>query len=96
MAESAHDRKVRKIARDLKKNNWNVQADVSNYATPDAIGKGNYIPDIFATKKGNIKIIEVDTPGTEDPKQLSTFKRSAAQRKRANFIHVITKPKKNK
>ena len=49
---SKHDQKVRKIAKDLEKDDWNVQADISGFDTPDGIGKENRIPDIVAKKKG--------------------------------------------
>ena len=92
--QDTHDRKVRQIAKELEKQNWNVQADLSDYDIPEGIGKGGYIPDIFATKGSKIKIIEVDTPGTEKADQLSAFRRSVGQRDKAEFEHVITKPKK--
>jgi hypothetical protein len=94
--QKTHDRKVKQLARDLKKQGFNVKAHVGGYDTPNAIGKGGHIPDIYAKKGSKEKIIEVDTPGTEDPTQLSTFRRSAAHRKNAEFQHVITKPKKKK
>jgi hypothetical protein len=92
-AQDTHDRKVRKIAKELEKQNWNVQADLPGYDIPEGIGKGGYVPDIVARKGSKTKIIEVDTPGTENVDQLSTFRRSAGQRDNAEFEHVITKPK---
>lgn len=92
--KDTHNRKVGQIARDLSKQGWNVQADLRGYDAPPNIGKGNYVPDVFATKGGNTKIIEVDTPGTENSDQLSAFRRSASQRQNAEFEHVITKPRK--
>ena len=94
MGNDTHDRKVQQMARELTKQGFDVQADLKNYDTPDGIGKGGFIPDIVASKGGKTKIIEVDTPGTENSEQLKAFRRSAAQRSNAEFEHVITKPRK--
>ena len=94
MSDKTHDRKVRQLANELKKQGFKVEADINGFETPDGIGKGDHVPDIFATKDKRIKIVEVDTPATENPDQLTAFKRSAAHRKNAEFEHVITKPRK--
>ena len=94
MSKKAHDRKVQQLANNLKKQGFKVKADFDGFETPDGIGKGHHVPDIFATKGQRTKIVEVDTPGTENPDQLTAFKRSAAHRKNADFEHVITKPQK--
>jgi len=96
MAKDTHNRKVKELANQLKKENWNVKAHVSGYETPDSIGKNNFIPDIVATKGGKTKIIEVDTPRTENSEQLAAFQRSAAHQKNATFEQVITTPRKKK
>jgi len=96
MVTNTHDRKVRKIANDLRKMNWKVKADIGGYDMPDGIGKKGYIPDIIAIKGGRSKIIEVDTPNTENTDQLSAFRRSAAQRKNTVFEQIITRPRKKK
>jgi len=87
-----HDRKVREIARKLKSQGYRVKADLHTYDKPDPVGKGKYIPDIIAKRGDSEIIVEVDTAGTEDSNQLSTFRRSAAQRG-AEFRHEIVKPK---
>lgn len=92
--QDTHDRKVRELARDLKQKHYHVQADIRGYETPESIGKDGYIPDIFATRGDKTKIIEVDTPSTEDPGQLAAFRRSAAHRDNAEFEQVITRPRK--
>ena len=94
MSKETHDRKVRQLANNLKKQGFKVKADIDGFETPDEIGKGDYVPDIFATKGQKTKIVEVDTPGAENPDQLTAFKRSAAHRTNADFEHVITKPRK--
>ena len=94
MPKNAHDRKVRRLANKLAKEGFSVEADINGFESPNGIGKGNYIPDILAKKGNHTKIVEVDTPGTEDPNQLTAFRRSAARRKHASFEHVIIKPRK--
>jgi len=85
--QSRHNSKVRSIARKLKREGWNVKADIPGFDTPDPIGKNNLIPDITAQKRGSKRIIEVETPETmeKDKKQHETFRRSAGQQKRTKF-----------
>jgi len=90
----AHDRKVRQRANELKKAGWSVKADLPGYEIPKGIGQNNYIPDILATKGNKKLIVEVDTPGTVNPEQLSAFRRSAGQSDNSKFEHIITKPRK--
>ena len=92
--QDTHDRKVRQIANKFKKQGYKVKADIPGYENPPDIGKNKHTPDIFAIRGGKTKIIEVDTPGTENNEQLSAFRKSAAQRNNADFEHVITKPRK--
>lgn len=85
--QSQHDAKVRNIAGKLKRDGWNVQADISGFDQPDPIGKKNLIPDVTAQKRGAKKIIEVETSETmeKDKKQHEAFRRSAGQQKRTKF-----------
>lgn len=92
--KNTHDRKVRTLANQLKKQGYKVLADIAGYENPPDIGKDKHTPDIFATRGSKTKIIEVDTPGTANKDQLSAFKRSAAHRNNADFEHVIAKPRK--
>jgi len=93
--QTTHDRKVRQLSRELKKKGYNVKADIGGYERPEPIGKYGYRPDIIATKRGVMKIIEVETPKslTADREQRKAFIKSVAQRKRANFDIVVTKPR---
>lgn len=94
--QTTHDRKVRQIARGLKKEGYTVKADVRGYERPSPIGRSRRRPDIEATKSGVRKIIEVETPtslGT-DKEQLKTFIRHAAHKKRTTLDIVVTKPRK--
>ena len=95
--QSTHDRRVRALANSLENQGWAVQADLPNFDQPDPIGKAEKIPDIFATRGNQTKIIEVETPSTVDSHQdqHSTFKRSAAQRENAEFELIVAQPKKS-
>ena len=94
MGNDTHDRKVRQVANNLKKQGYTIRADLRGFEAPPDIGKDKHTPDIFATRGGKTQIIEVDTPGTENPDQLSAFRRSAAHRRNADFDHIVTKPRK--
>jgi len=85
--QTKHDRKVGQIAERLKRQGWIVEADLSGYERPGAIGKDQHIPDIVARKSGAERIIEVETPETMevDKKQHEAFRRSAARKKRTSF-----------
>ncbi len=87
----SHDQAVGKLASQLKKEDWQVRADLPNRKQPDPIGKDGRIPDIQATKRGRTKLIEVETPSTVNShkQQATTFRRSAAQKKNTNFNLVI-------
>ncbi|MCF8332073.1 MAG: hypothetical protein K9H84_06440 [Bacteroidales bacterium] len=93
--QTAHDRKVQREANKLKKQGWNVQADLPKHAKPEPIGKKNRIPDILATKSGVKKIIEIETPETDKKHkdQQGTFRRSAGQQSRTTFQKILTKSK---
>lgn len=90
--QSTHDQRVRQEAERLKKQGWNVQADLPGHNKPKAIGQNNKRPDIQATKRGHTKLIEVETPSSvkADNKQQSTFRRSAAQRSNTSFETIVT------
>lgn len=95
--QSTHDNRVRVLANRLEDQGWEVQADLPNFDQPDPIGKDERIPDILATQGNQTKIIEVETPSTinSHKDQHSTFRRSAAQRKNAEFELIVTQPKKS-
>jgi len=96
--QRTHDRKVREIARQLRKQGSEVRADgIRGYQRPHPIGKERRIPDIEATtKRGSRLIIEVETPKSlrADKEQLKTFTRHAAHKKGTKFNVVVTKPRK--
>ena len=92
---STHDRKVRQIARDLEKQGYTVRADIRGKGRPNPIGAKKLVPDIEATKRGQRRIIEVETPTSlkTDKEQIKTFARHAGQQKNTRFDLVITKPR---
>lgn len=94
--QTAHDRKVERLAREYKRKGWKVKADIPGYEKPPSIGKYGHIPDLEVTKRGKTKIIEVETPSTlnSDKKQRETFKKSASHRRRTVFEMVIVRPRK--
>ena len=96
--QSAHDRKVRRLSRELKNQGYDVKADVRGYQRPRPIGKYKHRPDIVARKSGATKIIEVETPKslTRDQEQRKTFVRSAAHRRRTTLDIVVTKSRKSR
>ena len=90
--QSEHDAKVRQIARKLRREGWNVEADIPGFNQPDPIGQDGRIPDVRAKKAGAERIVEVETPETmaADQDQHSTFRRSAGQKRRSRFEVEIT------
>lgn len=90
--ESKHDQKVRARANQLRREGWNVAADVPGFKTPDSIGQNNRIPDIQADKAGHRKLIEVETPQSlnSDADQQATFRRSAGQKRNTTFDIEMT------
>lgn len=98
--QTTHDRKVRQIARQLKKDGYSVKADnIRGYSRPSPIGKHRRRPDIEATSRsGYRKIIEVETPRslTTDKDQIKTFIRHATHKKRTSLDIIVTKPRKTR
>jgi len=96
--QTTHDRKVRRVSRELKNEGYTVRADVRGYQRPRPIGKARVRPDIVATKSGTTRIIEVETPKSlvRDKEQIKTFLQSAAHRKRTTLDIIVTKPRKSR
>ena len=95
-SKSTHETKVEQLARKLKRDGWNVEADISGFDSPDSIGKNSYIPDIVARKAGATKIMEVETKRSlnKDREQQEAFRRSAGQKNRTSFEIIIADEKK--
>lgn len=93
--QKTHDRKVRELARQYRREGYSVKADgVRGYERPCTIGVHRYRPDIEATKSGKRIVVEVKTTRSlaRDREQLKTFARSAARRSGTKFHVVVTKP----
>ena len=92
-SQSKHDAEVRKTANRLKKQGYDVQADVSGFKQPDTIG--GFRPDVIGKKGNQRKIIEVETPDSvgsaRDQKQQQAFKQAANRSKNTIFTRKITK-----
>jgi hypothetical protein len=90
-AQSKHDAQIKKTAKELENQGWDVKADIKGYEKPAPIGKDNRIPDIEAHKAGAGRIYEFETPETveSDKAQRATFKRSASQKKRTSYHEEV-------
>ena len=91
--QSKHDAKVEQIAKNLQKQGYKVAADVKGFKQPDTMG--GVRPDVVATKPGERKIIEVETPqsvdSARDKRQQEQFKKIAAGSKKTTFSRRIAK-----
>ena len=91
-AQTKHNQTVRRRARALEGDGWNVRADVPGYERPEPIGGAGHVPDIVAKKRGHTRIEEVETPESldSDRDQHAAFRRSAAHRPRTSFEITVT------
>lgn len=91
--QSKHDSVVRKTAQGLEKAGWKVKADVKGYRKPDTIG--GYRPDVTATKGGERKIVEVETPtsvdSARDKGQQKAFRQAADRSRNTSFTRKLTR-----
>ena len=94
--QTDHDALVRKIAGQLDKQGYDVQADVGGFPQPDTIG--GLRPDVIAKKPGERKIIEVETPDSlkdaRAEKQRQAFKEAADRSKKTTFSRRVARDKK--
>lgn len=93
VTQRKHDRKVVSVAKKYERKGWKVRADLSGYQKPKPIGKSRRIPDVVATRPGTRHIVEVETKGTikSHKRQRSTFRKSAAHRKRTKYREEVAK-----
>jgi len=91
-SQKKHDDVVKRTANSLKREGWEVSADIPGFPTPGPIGEQKRVPDVVATKHGHRRLVEVETPDSlgSAGEQLSTFRRSAAQDPRTKFDVVVT------
>lgn len=94
----SHDRKVKEVARGLKREGYTVKADIRGYGRPSSIGKHKRRPDIEASKSGHRRIIEVETPKSlvTDKEQIKTFIRHASHKKGTSLDIIVTKTRKSR
>jgi hypothetical protein len=95
-SQTKHDRAVRRIARGLKAQGYEVRADVTGFSQPGTLG--GYKPDVVAKKGTHRKIIEVETTesvsGARDIAQQSAFRRIADRSQNTIFRRDIVKTRK--
>ena len=95
-SQSKHDTAVRRIARGLKAQGYEVKADVKGYSQPGTFG--GYKPDVVAIKGRHRKIIEVETTesvaSARDIAQQSAFRRTANRAQNTIFRRDIVKTRK--
>ncbi len=91
--QTKHDKKVKAVAQQYKKQGFEVKADLPGFDRPAPIGKYGRIPDIEAVKGRRREIVEVETPETlkSDKDQQATFRKHAAQKSNTKFRIEVTK-----
>lgn len=77
--QTAHDKGVLAEARELERDGWNVRADVTEEEFEQPPEVGGHRPDVYATKRGGTRIVEIETDLDDDHDQHSAFRRSAGQ-----------------
>lgn len=91
--QSKHDSMVRKEALEFKKKGYDVAADISGYRKPGIFN--GYRPDVVATKDGQKKIVEIETPDSKgtlrDKAQNRAFRNAADRNENMTFRRKITK-----
>lgn len=91
-SQSKHDAEVRREAKKLKDQGYDVKADVRGYPQPDTIG--GFRPDVVGKKGRERKIIEVETEesvdSARDLKQQKAFRDSAKRSKSTTFRRKVT------
>jgi len=91
-SQSKHDTEVREQAEKLQKQGFKVKADIKGFPKPETIG--GLRPDVIATKPGQKKIIEVETPDSlgeaRAAKQRQAFAEAADKSDAVNFTRKVT------
>ena len=86
-SKTKHDYTVRREAQSLKKQGYDVEADVRGYPKPDTIR--GYRPDVVARRGRERQIVEVETPDSVDSArdlaQRRAFRQAADQSKSTTF-----------
>ena len=91
--QTKHNREVEKLARSYQQRGYDVEADISGYPRPKAIGGSR--PDLIAKKNGHETVVEVETGDSidlaRDRKQRQAFKRWRSRKKSSrHFVRKVT------
>ena len=85
--QSAHDKKVESLAKNLKEQGFSVQADIPGYDKPTTFG--GVRPDVIGRKGKERRIYEVETSDSADSanalKQQEKFKEVAERNPKTTF-----------
>lgn len=84
-SDTAHDRGVTREAKELVRAGWSVTATVEGWDDPEPVGPG--VPDIVATKRGTVRVVEVET--VDDDYEHRTVRTAVNRRRNAVFYAVI-------
>jgi hypothetical protein len=87
MPSRAHQKGVKRTAREHDNEGWNVRADLNGWSNPPVIAGRQ--PDVLATKRGSRRIIEIETEVNAHQDQHATFRRHAGQKTNTVFIGYI-------
>lgn len=90
--QTKHDKKVKAIAQQYKKQGFKVKADLPGSVRPAPIGKYRRIPDVEAVKDRRREIVEIETPETlnSHKDQQATFRRHASHKSNTKFRIEVT------
>jgi len=92
--KSEHNKEVNKIANEYQKKGYLVKADLKGYSKPPAleINSMKCLPDVWAEKGKEIKMIEVETCESfkPDKEQRECFKKFAKSNYNTSFETIIT------
>ncbi|WP_158666611.1 hypothetical protein [Salinibacter altiplanensis] len=90
-----HREGVLREARDLKRDGWNVRVDVAGSEfenRPPTLGnEWPYTPDIYATKHGHTRVVEIETNSNRGKKKRKTFRRHVGQKNNCVFYWRVVK-----
>ena len=91
--QAVHDKNVLREANKLKRQGFDVEADLPGFDKPSTLG--GFTPDVVARKGKQRKIVEVETPesvdSARDKKQQQAFRQASKRSENTTFRRVITK-----
>lgn len=83
--ESAHDQGVSQEAEELERAGWSVTATVERWDDPEPVGAS--VPDIVATKRGTLRVVEVEPEGGQYDHD--SIRQAVGRRRNAVFYTVV-------